>query len=219
MTSNLADGRWALEGPPPVEYRFLGLDRRLIWPTLGILLVQLFLAGVLPAINQSIDSEEFAPGTVLELSKGNGDVTFVPADGWSPNEAPLPGKPSLTIFRDGVTFAISTGEFDGTPSQLMDELVNEYEGDFKVTGEPQSFTLADGLQGAGVTITTEENTGMVVGLVSDVTAGVANSEGGGRKLAVMVRVESPEGQDISGYLEDVAGMLASLRVTQSGGGA
>ncbi len=210
MTSNVAEGRWTLDGPPPVEHRWLGLDRRLIWPTLGILLIQIILAGVLPAINESIEAEEFAPGTVVELSRG---VTFVPADGWSSAEVPKPGAPTLTIFRDAVTFTISVGEFDGSPQDLLDELVDEYEGDFKVKGDPQTFALGEALRGAGVEITTEQNSGMVVGLISDVASPT------GRVLAVTVRVESPQGEDISGYVEEVAEMLASIRVAPSGAGA
>ncbi len=207
MASTAADGKWALDTPPPVEHRFLGLDKRLIRPTLGILLIQIILAGVLPAINDSIEAEEFASGTVLELNRG---FTFVPADGWSSVEVPKPGAPTLTIFRDAVTFTISVGEFDGSPQDLLDELVEEYDGDFKVKGDPQVFALGEALRGAGVEITTEANSGMVVGLISEVESPT------GRVLAVTVRVESPQGEDISGYLEEVAAMLASIRVPQSG---
>ena len=115
-----------------------------------------------------IEAEEFAPGTVLELSRG---VTFAPADGWSSADVPKPGAPSLTIFRDAVTFTISVGEFEGSPQDLLDELVDEYEGDFKVKGDPQTFALGEALRGAGVSITTEE---VIFGGGQNACAGTSN---------------------------------------------
>src|SRR5262245_9135453 len=67
-------------GHVPVEHRWLGLDRRTLAPGLGVLLLALLWAVVLPAVNEAVpDDREVGAGTVLVASHG---VTVVPPVGW-----------------------------------------------------------------------------------------------------------------------------------------
>ena len=61
----------------PVDQRFLGLDKRTIWPALGILVLVIVYSGVLPVINDAVSyRQEAKAGDVIDL--GNG-TTFTPA--------------------------------------------------------------------------------------------------------------------------------------------
>lgn len=53
---------------PPVEHRLLGLDRRKILPSLGILAIVIFWSSVIPAIDEAMTSDEIEAGTVFELA-------------------------------------------------------------------------------------------------------------------------------------------------------
>jgi hypothetical protein len=187
----------------------MGLDRRLIVPTLAILVVQIILAGVIPVINDSVHSQEFAAGTVLAL---RGGVEFTPAPHWYADSVPHPSTPQVTIFHDGVRMTVATGNWKGTPQQLLDQVVSDYSGDFKVKGDPETFDLAQGFPGAGTNITTVNHTGVLFAFVTDKAAEEPGA--GGRKVAVTVRVQAPVDTVQSNYTQDIADMIASIHVNE-----
>jgi hypothetical protein len=202
--------RWELGGPPPVEHRFMGLDKRLILPTLAILAIQIVLAGVIPAINEAIKADEFPPGTVLSL---RGGVEFTPAQGWIPAGVPHPASPELTIFRDGVRFTIASGDFKGTSQELLDELISEYDDELKVAGDPRVFALSQGIQGAGTNISAYDSSGVLLAFVTQ----APGSFGSDRNQAIRVQVKGPSEVVLNDYVQDIADMIASIRVnTQEG---
>ena len=70
-----------LEHDVPVEHRWLGLDRRTIAPALGVAILALFWAVVVPAIDRAIpEDRKVEAGQVF--GAGNG-VTVAPPTGWN----------------------------------------------------------------------------------------------------------------------------------------
>jgi hypothetical protein len=196
---------WEIGGPPPVEYRLFGLDKRLILPTLAILAVVIFWGGVVPAIDEAMDGDEFAPGTVLML---RGGVEFTPAAGWIPDGVPAPSNPAVTIFSDGVTFTISTGAFEGTPRELLDEIASSYS-EFDTEGEPRTLSLNQGIPGIGTNIYGVDFSGVLFAFVADTAED-------GRDTGIRVVVEGPLDIVPDDRVQDVAEMLASIRVDFEG---
>ena len=116
----------------PVERRWLGLDKRTIPPSLvAIALIAVFVA-VLPAIDRAIDYDrEIEAGDVIDLGSG---VTFVPVVGWGfpdgllVSDASVGGTEavshlSATLVQGGTSFSAITGPFDGTPDELLDQIL------------------------------------------------------------------------------------------------
>jgi hypothetical protein len=189
-------------GDPPIEHRFLGLDRRLIAPTLAILALVVFWGGFVPWLDETVEGDELEPGTVLTVA---GAVELTPADGWRPDGVPLPSNATLTLFKDGVSFTLSPGAWDGTADELLDELIDEE--DPLIQGDRTQFTLATGPSGVGVDTSGPEQLGILAALVSDVQFSAADDRGTG------IRVEATSEVDFdSEDQQDVADMLSSIRV-------
>lgn len=190
-------------GDPRIENRFLGLDKRLIGPTLGILALVIFWGGVIPALNEAIEGDPLDPSMTLTVASV---VEFEPAEGWRSAAAPVPSNPELTLFKDGVSFTVSPGAWNGTASELLDELEDEY--DPTVTSDRIEGTLPSGLMGVGVDITAGDETGFLSAWVSDEYFA---TEEDGRIVGIRIEATTDVGFDDQDQ-EDIAEMLATLRV-------
>jgi len=190
-------------GDPRIENRFLGMDKRLILPTLAILGLVIFWAGVIPAVNEAVEGDPLEPGTKLTVAFGV--VEFTTAEGWRPSSAPVPSNPRLTLFKDGTTFTVAPGAWDGSPDELLDELEDEF--DTAVSGDRAAIVLPSGLDGVGVETTGYDKTGFLAAFVSDEEF----PDAGGRGTGIRVEASSEFDFD-SDDQQDVAEMLASMRV-------
>jgi len=189
-------------GDPRIEHRFLGMDRRLIAPTLAILGLIIFWAGVIPAINEATEGDPLDPDTPLTVAEA---VEFTPAEGWRPSAAPVPSNSTLELFKDGTVFIVSPGAWDGTADELLDELEDEFNP--TVTGDRAEFTLPSGLSGIGIDTTAYDEIGFLVALISDERFSAVDDRATG------IRVEASSEIDFDAAdQEDIAEMLSSMRV-------
>jgi hypothetical protein len=195
---------------PPVEHRFLGLDRRKIWATLGVLALVIFWGTVIPGINEAIDADEIEPGTVLSLKGLTGaTMSFTPTPGWVVEGVPLPSEPTLSIFTDGITFAVSFGTFEGTPDELLDT-VRALHDDFNFEGEPQAFSTASGIPGSAVELVEIDEDGALFAMVATNPDAAANPAVAG-SVGIQVVVEGPPAA-LDDHTEDIGEMIASFTV-------
>jgi hypothetical protein len=185
---------WELEQRTPPEHRLLGLDRRYLLPLLLVVLVWLLWAVVIPTVNEAIDADEIPAGTTVELPN---DVTFSPAAGWVYAAPPFPGVQSIELFKDGTTFTIQSGTFDGTSAELLKAVRDADSDSVSFEGPVRIVPLPGGVRGAAQS-----------------THG-ADSEGGYLAFAhegvgVEVVIDGPAGA-VDPPTEDVAAMIASIR--------
>lgn len=194
-------------GDPTIEHRFLGLDKRIIGPSLGILALVVFWSAFIPWLNERTEAEPIEPGTVVAL--GPEDlVEFTPAAGWQSDGPVFPGQTQYTIFNDdGVFFTIAPGAFDGTADELLDELVDD--NDPFVQSDRVRFTLLDGLEVVGVDIQKESEEGFIAGIDSDEPWPGLPSDT--RTLGIGIQSTGPLGYSEQAE-QDVAEMLVSIRV-------
>ncbi len=198
----------------PVEHRILGIDRRTIAPALGVLALVVILAVVLPAVDESVAYDDpVAAGDVMDLVAGK--LTFVPAEGWNRVDGSLVGEGTVeavgsvsAVVIEDVSVSITTGEFDGTPDELLDQIndVNEELEDPRglgATGPRQEVTSASGLTGVAETFTGLEERGIVAAFVVDV-----DGTSVGVEVVVRGSVES-----IEDHIEEIATMLDSMSLT------
>ena len=128
---------------PPVEHRLFGLDRRLFGPTLGVGLLVLLWAVLVPWLAGTISFDDtIEPGTTLDAGSG---VTFKPAPGWELSDTGAEGG-GVEIHHSGLTFTIRTGAFDGELPDLLDA-VNEIEDIEAIAGAQSSVVTDEGVTG------------------------------------------------------------------------
>lgn len=134
------------EAPVPVEYRLLGLDRRLIWPTASVYLVVFLWSGVMPAINEAVHNKEVLAGTVYNV----GPVRFTPTQGWVITKTPFPvgSSSNAVVFKDGVTFSVKSGVWKGTAEELLNQIVKDQK-EFVVEGKLVPVTTLQKVAGLG----------------------------------------------------------------------
>lgn len=136
---------WDANAVPPVDNRWLGLDKRKIWPTLAILALVILWSGIVPTIDRHTPAAGLPAGTSVDL--GNG-VSFIPDADWTRDGVALPAAPSVTMYSAGTTFTIRAGRFDGTSTELLDQIV-DVNRNVEVTGERRSIVV-DGVEGAAM---------------------------------------------------------------------
>lgn len=202
----------------PVEHRILGIDRRTIAPALGVLVFVAVMAVALPALDRSVDYDDpMAAGDVMDLVGGT--LTFVPAEGWNRVDGSLVGEGgpeavgsvSTVAFGD-LSVTITTGEFDGTPDELLDQ-INDLNDALKdprglgAAGPRQEVTSASGLTGVAETFTGLEEKGVTAAFVVDVD---------GTSVGVQVVVKGSV-ESMGDHLEEVTTMLDSISLTSSNG--
>lgn len=180
----------------PVEHRtFLGLDRRLLWPTAGILAVVLLFAWVLPMIASSLDHEEpIPPGTVLEVGSG---VTFTPADGWA-IDLDSSGGGTITVINGAVSYSVRVGQWSGELDEFITEVNAEVEDrfDFRIHGDQTSIVTNQGVTGVGEAFLGDGIEGRLYGFVDS-------------GLGAEIIASGPEGS-VGPRLDDIEKMVATL---------
>lgn len=108
----------------PVEYRFLGMDRRRFGLAVGVLIVALALSVGIPVVNALIPWDNpTKPGDVLNL----GGATATAPVGWQLQTGSLVGKGgdpgNAVLARDGATISLRTSYFPGTADKYLDQVL------------------------------------------------------------------------------------------------
>lgn len=193
----------------PVERRFLGFDKATIAPTVIILIFVLALGTWLPNINKLISYDnEASTGDVLDLGEG---ITITPVPAWNIEsglrltEEPVTGRDAtettVTLVNGGVTFQAVRAPFEGTTSELLDqvnrnnELLDDNQG-FEVTSPVATATTSQGDEGLFESYTGTDTEGILA-------AFVLGSQG------VEITVVGPQGA-VRDQVVDVATMINSL---------
>jgi hypothetical protein len=147
---------------PPAEHRILGLDRRLIVPTVAVFAVVLLWNSVLPAIDEAISYHEISAGVVFDL----GAASFTPTAGWLLVDPPSPGSGSsdMTVLSAGVTVRVKSGRFDGTSAQLLDRVAHD-QSQFDVVGPTYPAKTNQGMEGVTRRIDGSDFTGTLFAVV------------------------------------------------------
>jgi hypothetical protein len=210
------------EAPPrpsdwvPVEHRILGIDRRTIAPALAVLAFMVLMAVGLPALDESVDYDDpIVAGDVMDLVGGT--LTFVPAEGWNRVDGSLVGEGAVesvgsvsTVVIEDVTLSVTTGEFDGTPDELLDQ-INELNDTLQdprglgAAGPREEVTTPGGLTGVAETFTGLDQRGVTGAFVVDV-----DGTSVGVEVVVKGSVES-----MSEHFEEIIAMLDSMSLTSS----
>jgi hypothetical protein len=208
------------EAPPPpadwvpVEDRVLGIERRTIAPSLAVLALVVLLAVVVPAVDQSVDYDDpIVAGDVIDLVGGK--LVFVPTPGWNRVDGSLVGEGTAesvgsasTVVIEDVSVSITTGRFDGTPDELLDQ-INEMNDALQdprglgSAGPRQEVTSASGLTGVAETFTGLDERGIAAAFVVDVD---------GTSVGVEVVVRGSV-ETMDDHLEDITTMLDSMALT------
>lgn len=165
-------------GRVPVEQRVLGLDRRTFPLAFFVLAVFLVATVVMPRIDDAVAWDDpVRAGERLALTE---TVAFTPVVGWNVESGFRVGEGGsavssgrAVVVGDGVTFAVVPDDFDGTPSELLDQVekVTSATEDptFRVEGEPTNVTTAAGATGVQQTCSSVLGDGLVAAFVLDGT--------------------------------------------------
>ena len=214
MSPPLSDQSTALPAPDgwvPVDRRWHGLDRAAFPYALTVLALALLLAVVVPWIDRQVPGgTPVRAGDQVALA---GDVVFVPAVGWTltdglilGGQVPTGGYPKTAVVsRDSVSFSVTTTTWDGSASELLEQLTVATDAGndrraLHVTGTPSTFTTTAGQPGALARYRSTTVDGLIAALALNGT-GVA--------IVVTGPVDVPDNP--SG---DIAAMLTSINFTQ-----
>lgn len=202
------------QSPVPIEHRFLGLDKRLIPATLGVLALVILLAGIIPAIDEAITADEIEPGTVFTVGAIPGaEMTFSPAPGWVVDGVPAPSSPTISVFDEGVTFTVSPGQFDGTPEELLDT-IDDLDDGIRFEGERETFTTANGIPGAVDRLVLVDSDGALFALVARDPGAASDDSGssiGAVQVGIRIVVDGPP-QSLDDHADAIGQMIASVDV-------
>lgn len=128
----------------PVEHRVLGLDKRKMAGTLGVLALIVLWATVMPFIDSSIRyDDEVAAGQAFEVGSG---VTIVPPTRWEVDPQTALTQGSLVVHSAGLTVTVTVGTFDGELPDLM-ESANDSLDIHRITRPQSSITTTQGSAG------------------------------------------------------------------------
>lgn len=180
----------------PVDQRWLGLDRRQLWPSLAVLALVLLWAGIVPAVDRATEADAIVAGSRIDLGDG---ASFEPSAAWTRDGIALPAAPSVRLFRGGTTFDIRAGGFDGTSEELLDR-IRDTDRTLEVRGPIRTLTV-DGVEGAS----TET-------VVSDADGALFAFASGGTGVEVEV---SGDPDALSRQTEEIAEMVGSIRLDGS----
>jgi hypothetical protein len=195
----------------PVEHRILGIDKRTIAPSLAVLAFMVLMAIVLPNVDESVEYDDpIVAGDVMDLVGGT--LTFVPAEGWNRVDGSLVGEGPAesvgsvsTVVIEDVVLSGTTGAFDGTPDELLDQ-INELNDDLKdprglgSAGPREEVTTPGGLTGVAETFTGLDQRGVTGAFVVDVD---------GTSVGVQVVVKGSV-ESMSDHFEEITTMLDSM---------
>jgi hypothetical protein len=195
----------------PAEHRLLGLDKRSFPYALFVVGVFVLLTVVVPRVNTAIAWDDpVHAGDRLALT---GDIVFTPAVGWEVESGYRIGdggsvdqSGEAKVVSDGVTFSIEPAPFDGTPSELLDQVekVTSATDDpsFMVAGDPATVTTPSGEVGVIQSYSSVNGDGLVAAFVI-----------GGTGLAVLAY--GPPAQ-LSASQDEVRDMIASITTLGDG---
>ena len=195
----------------PVERRVFGIDKRTILPALAVLALGVVFGVVLPSINESTEYDDpIVAGDVIDLVGGK--LTFVPAEGWNRVDGSLVGEGAAesvgsktVLAAEDASVSITTGTFDGTPDELLDQ-INDLNEDLQdprglgAAGPREPITSASGLTGVAETFTGLDERGVTAAFVVDVD---------GTPVGVEVVVRGSV-DTIADRLEEIAAMLDTI---------
>ncbi|MFD4327252.1 hypothetical protein ACFWQC_21605 [Nocardioides sp. NPDC058538] len=202
-----------VEAPPdwvPVERRWLGMDRRTLLPAGVVALLVAITFWVLPGVDSLVAVDDpIKAGDVIQVGRS---VGFDPAVGWNLESGLRSGSAtsgtypdSATLTKDGVTFTVTTGEFDGSATALLAQLR-------KNNGKlgPNALDLQSGT--AATFRTASEITGVIARFSTTTVEGLLGalvSDGQG----IEVTVYGPADMAGDRHLENqIVAMLESVRL-------
>jgi hypothetical protein len=137
---------------PPVEHRFLGLDRRTFKFAIPVIALAVFWIFVIPGVDHLLKNDDpIEAGDELLVAPG---VTFTPTTGWNLEEglrttertrSKAVGRPVL-LTNGAITMRVSSGPFKGEPSELIEQIDKEstsFAGkeSFNVSGDEESIPI------------------------------------------------------------------------------
>jgi hypothetical protein len=202
-----------LEDWVPVERRWLGIDKRTIPPAVvSFLLIAVFVV-VLPSIDRALDYDrQIKAGDIVDLGDG---MTFVPATGWNFPDGLLTSQDSTSgaervinlnakLENAGVTFAVTTGPFTGTPDQLLDQI-------HSINKVYKSIDNSKYTSDRVTATTSREDTGVAQGFVGVNVEGILAAfviNG----IGVEIVVSGPPGS-LDQYSDEIGDMIDSLNYT------
>lgn len=182
------------DGHVPVEYRLLGMDRRMVAPTLAVLAVVMLWAVVTPWIAGAMSYDvEVQPGTTIDV----GDITFTPTPGW---ETVSQSESGVELHNAAVTLEITQGTFSGDDLIVLLAAVNEIEDVTAFVGPQNSITTDSGLVGLTESFENNSRHGMIVVFAQD-----------GVGIEVVVEGPSP---NVTILGSEIDAMISSIRITE-----
>lgn len=220
----------------PVDERVAGFDKRTIAPGLVALLIWFVWAHGMPWINEQIEFDNPAQaGDVIDL--GAEELTMVPTVGWQIESGILvsdePAVPvalggvaggRALVTQEGISFAVESANFDGTPDEILDVAVDESEAldeiQFEDLQDRIDIINIDGVPGRLVPFVGQEEGGFIATFVFEVEA-PATEESDEEPVeptpvGVQVTVRGDNDADES-FGEDVVAMLQSIRYAPATG--
>ena len=178
----------------PVEHRLLGLDRRKMVGTLGVLALVLLWAVIVPHIDASMrHDDEAAPGEVFDVGSG---VTIVPPTRWQVDTQTALTEGSLVVHNGGVSVTVRVGTFDGDLPDLLDS-ANESLDIQEITSAQSTITTTAGSTGLIETFTGVSEQGIVAVFAED-------------GVGVEIEAVGPAPQ-VTRFAEEINEMILSLK--------
>lgn len=198
----------------PIEHRWLGLDKRSIPYALVVVAIFLLWTVIVPRISGAIEyDDQVAAGDQFLIAE---DIVFTPTAGWQVDGGLRydPNRPAsaaqVVLVKNGVTVAVQSGEFDGTPDALLDQidkvttLTDNGEG-FSVSDERVSLTTDAGDVGVAEAFASARSSGSIAALVLDGTG-------------VEIQIVGPPEQ-MSAVSDEIVSMVATIRQLEETGSA
>ncbi|HTW16629.1 MAG TPA: hypothetical protein VMF51_15935 [Nocardioides sp.] len=198
----------------PVERRWMGLDKRSIPYALVALAIFALWTVVVPRIDDAVAyDDQVSAGERFLIADG---IVFTPTAGWQVDSGLRydPDRPAsaeqVVLVKNGVTFAVQSGDFDGTPDALLDQidkvttLTDNGEG-FSVSNERVSLTTDAGDVGVAEAFTSARAAGSIAALVLDGTG-------------VEIQIVGPPEQ-LSAVSDEIVSMVATIRRLDETGSA
>lgn len=205
----MSTSRTAVVRVPP-EHRFLGLDKRSIPLALVAALIWGLWVIVVPWIDGKIAwDDEVEPGDVFRVHPG---ITITPPAGWGVQSgirttddlASGVDYSNVVLVTDGLLATVTTGNWDGTPLALLDQIVaittteSRKEG-FRVGGQVETVTTTSGATGVAKGFVSARNSGFIAAFVF---------KGTGVQIQVVGTAEQ-----IAAHAHEVTAMVESLDAT------
>lgn len=201
-------------GRVPVEHRFLGIDRRTIPFAAAAAAVWLLWAVVLPQIDERVGWDDAVrAGERIQVSD---TVSFAPAAGWGVlrglrttdvTDSGLRSLDQTVITNDGVTFYVKSGDFKGTPRELLEQITKittttAGPDGLHISTPATSLQTATGLDGVLEGFRSPRADGLIAAFVNDGTG-------------IQVQAVGPT-QQLSRHTQEIGRMISSFRAEEAG---